>query len=372
VAEIIVQDYGLEGHVFAPREFAVPTIYHPLGRYAAADFDPNSTPLTMHFLAARNGDVRRYGFEPRPLKVLLQDLRPAYIWLHTEFWDGLAGQFLWHYRFNRNPRLFAYMAINELKNRTPLFSTTYPFLSRTRLRQIFLWPRLNGVFACATKSADCARRLGLPRSIPITINYLPVFGPEWAAENHIPLPWPRGNSFIIGFVGVLNEQKGWKVLLDAVERLPKKFKLVLVGDGEQRKEMLSLIERPVLKDRVYYAGALPKETLLATYALFNVLILPSITTSYAEQFGAVLAEAMACGVPVIGSDSGGIPETVGKAGLIVPEQDPKVLAEAIFKISEDEDFRRCAAAWGQERYKTKYSLEAYALSIFENLIKSSL
>ena len=92
--------------------------------------------------------------------------------------------------------------------------------------------------------------------------------------------------------------------------------------------------------------------------------LPSITTpNSVEQFGAVLAEAMACGVPVIGSDSGAIPEVVGEGGLIVPEGDPEALAQAIMKMGADEDLRRRSSEWGRERFRSHYSCEAYAHSV---------
>ncbi len=62
----------------------------------------------------------------------------------------------------------------------------------------------------------------------------------------------------------------------------------------------------------------------------DVFVLPSRTTPrWKEQFGRVIIEAQACGTPVIGSDSGAIPEVVGKGGWIVPERDPPGLANAL-------------------------------------------
>jgi len=71
-------------------------------------------------------------------------------------------------------------------------------------------------------------------------------------------------NFIAGFVGRFCEQKGWKALLSAMERLPDNFKAVLIGDGEQRSELETLLKKPGLKQRVHCAGLLPKESLLAT------------------------------------------------------------------------------------------------------------
>jgi glycosyltransferase involved in cell wall biosynthesis len=262
------------------------------------------------------------------------------------------------------PRIIAYVAINHASRAAPLLSLKWPFLGRTRLLQKLLWPRLNGVAACATKSMECGRRIGLPARVRILVNYLPVFGPKEASSEGITLPWRRETSFTIGFAGSLIDRKGWRTLVAAAERLPEKFKIVMVGDGEQREQLLTWIEKANLKGRVYYAGLLPRDRLMAAYSMFDLLVLPSISTpSWTEQFGCVLGEAMACGVPVVGSDSGAIPETVEKAGLIVPEGNPDALAKAIIRMSEDETLRRRAIACGLERYNTFYSCDAYARSI---------
>jgi glycosyltransferase involved in cell wall biosynthesis len=367
VAEIISERCDLEGHVLAPEGIfkgpAPPTFWR-----CGPETGTVSTPLTVHRLPAQAGNAERFGFEPRSLRRFLRKLKPDYIWIHEEFWQGMAQQFLWHYRFDAKVRIIAYAAINHAAGPTPLVSARWPFLSRTRLKQWFLWPRLDGVAACATKSMKCARRMGLTETVPITVNYLPVFGPEEAGAESVSLPWSRDGSCIIGFAGLLSQQKGWKVLLAAVQELPERFKVVIAGDGEQRAELLTWLERPELRGRVLYAGFLGKEKLLATYPICDVVVLPSVTTpDFVEQFGAVLAEAMACGVPVIGSDSGAIPETVGEAGLIVPESDPQALADAIRKICEDQELRGRAVACGRGRFRTHYSCESYAHSIAQAL-----
>lgn len=369
VAEIIARDHNLEGHVIAPKEFVGSPVYNQNGRFSAKKFNVYSTPLKLHFLHEKRDNICHNGFEWTSLRELLRKLKPDYIWLHEEFCGVIAQQVLWYYRFRKSQRLIAYAAINHVPKATPLFKIRWPFFSRSRLKQLLLWPRLNGVAACATKSMECARRLGLPESVPVMVNYLPVIGPEEADGEGLCLPWRRENSFTIGFAGLLSEQKGWKVLLQAVERLPQEFKVVLVGDGDQRGELESWLKRPGLTGRAHYAGWLPKRQLLASYPQFDVFVLPSITTPYSvEQFGAVLAEAMACGVPVIGSDSGAIPETVGEAGLIVPELDPDALAKAIQIMRDDEELRRRAAAWGKNRFYTHYNCKSYARSISKMLV----
>jgi glycosyltransferase involved in cell wall biosynthesis len=363
-AEILVQIHGLEGHVIAPEEYADSPVWESSGKLRRKDFDTSSTSLKIHFLPARNGDVERFGFETNCLREALQSIKPAFIYVQAEFWEGIAHQFLWHYRFCRTPQVVAYAATNHLKAAAPLFSMKQPFFSRTRLFQKLLWPRLDGICACATASKECARRIGLPQSVPVKVNYLPVFGPEQAAAEGIILPWKDDGAFTIGFAGALTEQKGWKILLAALERLPNKFRLVIAGDGKQRGHLKAMLQQSSLNGRASYAGLLSHERLLATYPLFDVFVLPSITTAYSvEQFGAALAEAMASGVPVIGSNSGAIPEVIGEAGLIFPESDDQALARAILRMSEDEELRHRCVAWGRERYRNCYSCEAYARSL---------
>jgi len=365
VAEIIVQDHGLAGHVIAPEEMAVSTIYHPTGKFSGTELDLTSSPLTFHFLSAPQQDALRHGFDPVPLKKLLRQIQPDYIWVHEEFFQPITLQILWHCRFHRGPRIIAYAAHNHSPRPHPLFYARWPLVSRSRLRHLFLWPRLDGVAACATKAAECARRLGVPKKVPIVVNYLPVWGPEEASPAGATLPWAKGNgTFIVGFAGEITEQKGWKVLLRAMEQLPENFKVALVGDGEQGVELQEWLQRPGLLSRAHFSGPLPYEILLAAYPHFDVVVLPSVTLPHSvEQFGRVLAEAMACGVPVIGSDSGAIPETIGDGGLTVPEGDPQALAQAIQKVTADQDLRDELVRKGRKRFRQHYSCAAYVKSL---------
>ena len=361
VAYLLTRNYNLEGHIIIPEENNISPVYQSIR--LPEEHEINSS-VSIYILPGDSDEVVRKGFPYARLKKLLQKLDPDYVWLHAEFFQGLPAQFLWYYRFKRHPVIIAYFAANHLRGPQPVFSTTWPFLSRTALKQRFLWPRLNGVSACSTKAMECARRIGLPEHVPLVVNYLPVLGPEEAAGQGIDLPWGRQDNVIIGFAGLLTEQKGWKLLLEAMARLPERFKVVLAGDGPQKAELLEWLQKPELQGRAHYAGILAKDLLLATYPLLDVLVLPSISVpAIVEQFGAVLAEAMAWGVPVIGSDSGAIPEAVDGGGLIFPEGDVEALAQAILRLSADEELRQQCAAHGRRHYAAHYTCEAYAQSI---------
>src|SRR5262249_1148876 len=93
----------------------------------------------------------------------------------------------------------------------------------------------------------------------------------------------------------------------------------------------------------------------------SVLVLPSLTTpTWKEQFGHVLIEAMICGVPIIGSDSGAIPEVLGNAGLVVKEGDVEALTSALDKLMSDPELRQELGARGYFRVLEEYTNSSIA------------
>ena len=88
----------------------------------------------------------------------------------------------------------------------------------------------------------------------------------------------------------------------------------------------------------------------------DAVVLPSLTTPrWKEQFGRILIEAMACGVPVVGSDSGEIPEVIGDAGLIVPEGNASVLARALQCLYDDRELREDLSRRGRRRVLERFT-----------------
>jgi glycosyltransferase involved in cell wall biosynthesis len=158
------------------------------------------------------------------------------------------------------------------------------------------------------------------------------------------IPRPR-----IGFVGRLEPVKGLPVLLDAFAQLQCNATLVVAGDGPERVRLDRL--------GVHWLGALDFEKVPGLLRALDVLVLPSVTIPplHREQFGRVLVEAMAAGVPVIGSSSGAIPEVIGDAGLVVPEGDPRALAAAIDQILGDAGLRRRLVERGKQRVATRFT-----------------
>ena len=123
---------------------------------------------------------------------------------------------------------------------------------------------------------------------------------------------------IVGFVGSLVAQKGIPTLIDAVAELP--VRLLVVGGGEEREALVAHAARRGV-DAVFRPPA-NHEMVSRFMNTMDAFVLPSRTMpGLVEKFGRVLIEAMACGVPVIGSSSGEIPNVIGEAGIVFPEGD---------------------------------------------------
>jgi len=108
--------------------------------------------------------------------------------------------------------------------------------------------------------------------------------------------------------------------------------------------------------RVRLIGPVPFEQVPTVMASLDALVLPSLTTrDNREQYGRVITEAMASGVPVIASDSGAIPDVVGDAGIIVSEGSRADLAAELRRVSQDPAFRSSLAEAGLARAQTAFS-----------------
>jgi glycosyltransferase involved in cell wall biosynthesis len=174
------------------------------------------------------------------------------------------------------------------------------------------------------------------------------------------LPTPGARPFTIGYAGRLVESKGLFDLLDAVRLLEGPVELLLIGDGDLRSRLEG---QPIPGSTVRVIDNLTHAEMPAGYAQIDVLALPSRTTpTWEEQFGRVIVEALGCGVPVIGSDSGEIPwliETTG-GGLVFPEGDIRALADRLTELRESPARRHALAEAGGEAVERLFSVPAAA------------
>lgn len=188
---------------------------------------------------------------------------------------------------------------------------------------------------------------------------------EDAAPAHRQAPSAQGAApahrpFTIGYAGRLTESKGLLDLLGAVRLLRAPVQLVLIGDGELRAQLEG---QPIPGSAVAVRSGLRHDQMATAYAQLDVLVLPSRTTrTWKEQFGRVLIEALSCGVPVVGSDSGEIPWLIGltRGGLLFPEGDQRALAERLAALRDDPALRRELAARGKQSVERLFTVAASA------------
>jgi glycosyltransferase involved in cell wall biosynthesis len=161
---------------------------------------------------------------------------------------------------------------------------------------------------------------------------------------------------VIGFIARLVEEKGVFVLLDALARLRGDWRLHVIGTGPVEANARGRADRLGIGARITWERGVASTQIPERLRTFSVLVQPSLTRKHwKEQFGRAVMEAMACGVPVIGSDSAEIPNVVGDAGLIVPEGDPRALREALARLLAEPELRGELARRGRARVLQCYT-----------------
>lgn len=160
-------------------------------------------------------------------------------------------------------------------------------------------------------------------------------------------PWFDDEIPVLVSCGRLSAAKNFPLLLKSVGAVLKKtpVRLIIVGDGEQKDELVLLAEGLGISESVDFVGF--QKNPFKIFSNSDILIL----TSTREGFGNVIVEAMACGVPVVSTRSAG-PEDIihdGVNGILVSNGDERALAEAILNLLEDETYRKSIAEAGRKR-----------------------
>lgn len=208
--------------------------------------------------------------------------------------------------------------------------------------------------------------------------FTPQAQPELAAKLGI-----FSDEFVVGFVGRFVPEKGLLTLLQSLISIKNKpWKLLLLGRGYLQAEILKIAAENQIQDRVIIIESVPHDVVPQYINLMDTLVLPSETTykfktltaaGWKEQFGHVIIEAMACKVPVIGSNSGEIPHVIGDAGLIFPEGDAQALANCLTQLIDNPELRHKVGAMGYQKAMDKYTNKALAqqqLEFYRGLVKS--
>jgi glycosyltransferase involved in cell wall biosynthesis len=220
---------------------------------------------------------------------------------------------------------------------------------------------------CRSHRLDPARVHVVPNGVDTA-----AFRPRPQGETRAALGLPDGFLFVCA--GRLSREKGTHhavhALAQARDRIPL-ARLLVVGDGAERRRLERLTSKLGLRERVVFLGAQPPEKMPALLASANAFLFP---TERDEAAPLVLPQAMACGVPVVASTRGGITEVIdkpGENGLLVPPGNVSALAEAATSLYEDEHLRTRLADGALERVRGAYTLErmvASTVAVYETAI----
>ena len=289
-----------------------------------------------------NGTVAPISFSPgawRRIRSATRSFGPEVVHVHEPLTPSIS--------------MLTVLAVNA-----PVVATFHAYLDRSRLMELAgpalrrVSRRIHAGIAVSEAAAEFLRRV-----IPVPVEIVPN-GVDVGAFAHPGEPargLPTGRKLL--WVNRLDPQKGFRVMLDAFDRLPSELddvRLVVVGDGRDRDALRSLPER--IRPRVLHVGTVAHDLLPAYHAAADAFVSPAVGQ---ESFGIVLVEAMAAGLPVVCTDIPGYREVVreGVEGLLVPPNDPAALAAAIARVLNDAPLTSALAEAGRAR-AAEYSWDA--------------
>lgn len=173
----------------------------------------------------------------------------------------------------------------------------------------------------------------------------------------------KKNRKDIIFVGNIEDgKKGFIYLLKAVKIMKSDVRLIVVDGGAPHRKITNrVIDILGIRDKIFFAGTATNDELVKLYSQSSAAIVPSVY----EGFGFPAGEAMACGVPVVSSDGGALPEVVGDAGIVVPARDHIALADAIDTLLSDVKLQKKLAKDGIDRVEKLFTWEGAVRQMVE-------
>ena len=135
---------------------------------------------------------------------------------------------------------------------------------------------------------------------------------------------------------------------------------MIAGEGPLEQALMRMVSALELNDYITFVGRMPHETILELYSSgkIHAVVLPSIETEDGAKEGipVALMEAMSYAIPVVSTDTGGIPELIGDgSGLMVRGKDPQGIAHSIQKLFEDPNYRRMLGHLGRKKVEQDFN-----------------
>jgi glycosyltransferase involved in cell wall biosynthesis len=374
--DMLGREPGWDVHIVAPAR--VPLVD---GRDQVCDEPREGAAYTLHKLETSGSRSGRSSWF-RGLGPLLLRLRPELVFV--EFDPGsLPILHAWAASRAWGARVFAYTPENILRDR---WADMRDNAASLRVREAVRDAIVAGFGAAGTAASAglaCMNEEGARiyaedwgwkkpiKVVPLGTD-LELFRPMDVAPLRRSLGLEGG--FVVGYFGRVVPDKGVKLLVDALAQLPPSFRMLLdmfFEPGSYAEEVVRRAEELGVKDRLVTFDV-PHGEVSRYMNCCDALVLPSLSKPrWKEQFGRVLPEAMACGIPVVGSSSGNIPAMIGDAGIIVPEGDPRAIAAALRSLADDRDLYARLAAAGRKRVEEHLSIQVQVKRLKELFLGAS-
>lgn len=174
----------------------------------------------------------------------------------------------------------------------------------------------------------------------------------------------RPNEEVILCVSQLLQRKGIETLVEAMQEVHeahRNAKLLIVGEGERKVELLKMRRQRGLEEVIVLKGRISEGELEEAYGACDLLVLPS----FAEGMPTVILEAMARGKPVVATDIPGIREHFSETAILVPPGEPHKLSETIVKVMDDEQLRSRLGSEGRRLVESRFTWDIVVRQIVD-------
>jgi glycosyltransferase involved in cell wall biosynthesis len=342
-----------------PLEFAVVMPYH----------DHSETPLPAHVSIRKLYFARRMRATCYAPSLFhdIQGFRPDILHIFEEFSGLIALQsLLFRNLSGQKSKVMVYSAENLRKNLRTMFRFSGKYVAN----------RSDLAFVCSHGVKDVLEAEGYSKPIEVFPLGVDTKNFYQFSVDRLKTQLNLDGKFVIGYVGRLIEIKGVHLLIEMMHDLPEQVHLLLIGSGPEERPLQTTVSKYHLEHQVHFLGDVPYQQLPQYINCMDIGIVPSKTTKrWKEQFGRVIVEFMSCEVPVIGSDSGSIPEVLGDAGWIFHENNLQELTYSVQFLMEYPKRREELGKLGRERATAHYSLEIMCeqfLAMYEKLLMKKL
>lgn len=182
----------------------------------------------------------------------------------------------------------------------------------------------------------------------------------------------KGKNTLIASIGTLNEQKGMQYLIQAMSRVLREFprtELMIIGQGSYKTKLEKLIKRMKLASKIKLTGFV--KDVYDELEKVDIYVQPSVS----ESFGLAILQAMSMGLPIVATNTGGIPEVVtsGKTGILVEAKKPEALASGLLELLRDHKKAQKMGKLGAEDAKIKFNLKDMIIdleTVYVNMVKT--